>query len=131
MDWVKLGGEGLLDVVYAFNTQAEVMVVEILLNGVKNHFKRCSIVRNWFRENNKNVVVDCQGNWSIFGEDDEEYVTAETFSYKYFTEVYTSLTDLKSHYKQLAKQYHPDVVGGSTETMQTINEEFEIIKTLL
>jgi len=34
-----------------------------------------------------------------------------------------TLDEVKALYKQLAKQYHPDL-GGDTETMQSINREF-------
>ena len=34
-----------------------------------------------------------------------------------------TLDEVKAVYKQLAKQYHPDL-GGDTETMQSINKEY-------
>ena len=34
-----------------------------------------------------------------------------------------NLEEVKAKYKQLAKQYHPDL-GGDTATMQEINREF-------
>ena len=49
---------------------------------------------------------------------------------KYFTNCH-SLEDLKAEYRRLVKIHHPDM-GGSTETMQAINDEhdrvFEILK---
>lgn len=41
---------------------------------------------------------------------------------KWFNEC-TSLKEVKTVYKKLAKQYHPDL-GGDTATMQEINKEF-------
>jgi len=37
---------------------------------------------------------------------------------------YDDLPTLKKRYRELAKKYHPDKQGGSTEIMQQINEEF-------
>ena len=51
---------------------------------------------------------------------------------KYFANVQT-LEELKKQYKKLAKQYHPDLNGGTTnEIMKEINNEydklFEVVK---
>ncbi len=43
----------------------------------------------------------------------------------YFKNI-TSLIELKKQYRALAKQHHPDR-GGSTEAMQEINKEFEVL----
>ncbi len=43
----------------------------------------------------------------------------------YFQNI-TSLVSLKKQYRALAKQHHPDR-GGSTEAMQQINKEFEVL----
>ncbi len=43
----------------------------------------------------------------------------------YFQNI-TSLVGLKKQYRALAKQHHPDR-GGSTEAMQQINKEFEVL----
>ena len=42
---------------------------------------------------------------------------------QYFNQCST-IEDVKTLYKQLAKQYHPDC-GGDTATMQAINEEYD------
>ena len=42
---------------------------------------------------------------------------------KYF-EGLTDENAIKSHYKDLAKRYHPDI-GGDTETMKIINEQYK------
>lgn len=44
---------------------------------------------------------------------------------KYFNNI-TSLADLKSQYRELALKNHPDM-GGSTEKMQAINAEFDLL----
>jgi hypothetical protein len=44
---------------------------------------------------------------------------------RYFQNI-TSLAGLKKQYRTLAKEHHPDR-GGSTETMQVINREFEVL----
>jgi len=49
-------------------------------------------------------------------------LTIKTNNMKYFKECRT-LDEVKAMYKQLAKQYHPDL-GGDTETMQAINSEY-------
>jgi len=41
---------------------------------------------------------------------------------QYFSNCKT-IEEVKAHYKQLAKQYHPDL-GGDTATMQAINREY-------
>lgn len=41
----------------------------------------------------------------------------------YFTNI-QSIEDLKAQYKKLARQHHPDL-GGSLETMQEINAEYD------
>lgn len=48
---------------------------------------------------------------------------------EYFKEA-KSLDDLKQIYKRLAKQFHPDL-GGCTETMKAINEQYEKLSTKL
>ena len=53
---------------------------------------------------------------------------------KYFVNVKT-LEELKKQYKKLAKQYHPDLNGGTTnEIMKAINAEydklFELVKNI-
>lgn len=42
----------------------------------------------------------------------------------YFKNI-TTLTELRSQYKQLLKKYHPDNKGGSEEITKTINKEYE------
>ncbi|MBQ2174400.1 MAG: molecular chaperone DnaJ [Alphaproteobacteria bacterium] len=42
---------------------------------------------------------------------------------KYFNGI-TTIEDLKKEYKRLALKYHPDL-GGDTQTMQAINNEYE------
>ena len=44
--------------------------------------------------------------------------------YKYFKGDYNTIQEVKSAYKKLAFQYHPDK-GGSTEIMQEINNEYD------
>lgn len=44
----------------------------------------------------------------------------------YFVNV-TTLEELRSQYKKLLKQYHPDNVGGSEEATKTINIEYEAL----
>ena len=44
----------------------------------------------------------------------------------YFVNV-TTLEELRSQYKKLLKQYHPDNVGGSEEAKKTINIEYEAL----
>lgn len=46
---------------------------------------------------------------------------------KYF-EGLTSESEIKSRYKELAKQYHPDK-GGDTAIMQEINKQYELVLT--
>ena len=47
---------------------------------------------------------------------------------QYFTNI-TTIEGLKAKYKELCKRHHPDL-GGSTEAMQAINEEYEqMLKT--
>lgn len=41
-----------------------------------------------------------------------------------------TLDEVKALYKQLAKQYHPDL-GGDTETMQALNREYAFISAKL
>jgi len=48
---------------------------------------------------------------------------------KYFKDIKT-ISELKREYYKLAKQYHPDV-GGTTEIMQKINGEYDILFVLL
>lgn len=45
---------------------------------------------------------------------------------KYFIPTPATLEELKAMYKRLAMQNHPDL-GGSTETMQEINTEYETL----
>lgn len=47
---------------------------------------------------------------------------------KYFKA--TNMEDLKKEYKKLAMKYHPDRPGGSTEIMQEINNEYELLSNL-
>lgn len=42
----------------------------------------------------------------------------------------TSRQALKKRYKELIKIYHPDNLGGDTETIQEINREYEKLKKL-
>ena len=44
--------------------------------------------------------------------------------YKYFVGVYNTIQEVKSEYRKLAFQYHPDK-GGSVEDMQKINNEYD------
>ena len=45
---------------------------------------------------------------------------------KYLTEKYSSIEQLKKDYRAWAKKLHPDV-GGSTEEMKILNNEFDYI----
>lgn len=49
---------------------------------------------------------------------------------KYFTGQANSIEELKKEYKKLAMANHPDR-GGSTQAMQEINSEYEILSTKL
>lgn len=49
---------------------------------------------------------------------------------KYFSQV-SSLEELRSQYKKLLKQYHPDNASGSTEATQEINAKYEQLFKLL
>lgn len=49
---------------------------------------------------------------------------------KYFTGQITTIEELKKEYKKLAMKNHPDR-GGSTEAMQEINAEYEILSKKL
>mgnify|MGYP000861102754 CR=1 FL=1 len=42
-----------------------------------------------------------------------------------------TLQDLKKLYFTLAKKYHPDITDGDLETMQTINNEYDYLKSRL
>lgn len=50
-------------------------------------------------------------------------------NYKYFTDPQT-LESLKSQYRSLAFQHHPDR-GGDTETMKAVNSEYDTLFTIL
>lgn len=53
------------------------------------------------------------------------YLTSKFNIMKYFTNCKT-IDEIKSKYKKLAKQFHPDC-GGDTKTMQEINTEYAFI----
>lgn len=46
----------------------------------------------------------------------------------FYFEGLTTETEIKARYKELAKQYHPDL-GGSTEAMKQVNEQYEKVLT--
>ena len=45
---------------------------------------------------------------------------------KWFQEVKT-VEELRTRYRELLKQYHPDSKGGSTEVTQEINAEYDLL----
>lgn len=45
--------------------------------------------------------------------------------YKYLNRQYKTVEELKKHYRELSKQYHPDINPEGLEIMKTINNEFE------
>ena len=45
--------------------------------------------------------------------------------YIHLTDDYKNLEELKKHYRELTKKYHPDVNSQGLEAMQKINVEFE------
>lgn len=45
--------------------------------------------------------------------------------YKYLNKDYKTVEELKKHYRELSKKYHPDINNEGLETMQKINLEFE------
>ena len=47
--------------------------------------------------------------------------------YKYLNQNYKTTEDLKKHYRELSKQYHPDINPNGSDAMKTINNEFEIL----
>ena len=49
---------------------------------------------------------------------------------KYFNPTPKTVEQLKKMYKKLAMQYHPDL-GGSTEVMQQVNNEYDTLFTRL
>jgi curved DNA-binding protein CbpA len=51
-------------------------------------------------------------------------------TYTYFKPTPTTAEELKSQYRKLAMQHHPDR-GGSTKAMQAINNEFDDLFSLL
>jgi DnaJ-class molecular chaperone with C-terminal Zn finger domain len=50
--------------------------------------------------------------------------------YKWFNGV-TTIEELRKKYRELLKQYHPDNDGGSVETTQEINSEYDRIFAVL
>lgn len=49
-------------------------------------------------------------------------------NYKYFTPTPKTLEELKGLYRKLVFQHHPDK-GGSTEAMQAVNQEYDLLFT--
>lgn len=47
--------------------------------------------------------------------------------YKYLNQNYSNLEELKKHYKELAKKFHPDYNENGLETMKIINNEYEVL----
>ena len=45
---------------------------------------------------------------------------------KYFKDI-KSFEDLKKQFRKLAMKYHPDRPHGDSETMKTINNEYDIL----
>ena len=46
---------------------------------------------------------------------------------RYFQPKPTTLEELKKAYRQLAKDHHPDAVGGDGESMKIINNEYDFL----
>ena len=51
--------------------------------------------------------------------------------YKYLNQNYLTVEELKKHYRELSKQYHPDINPNGSESMKTINNEFEILFNIM
>lgn len=47
--------------------------------------------------------------------------------YKYLNQNYKSVEELKKHYRELSRQYHPDLNPEGLEIMKIINNEFETL----
>ena len=47
--------------------------------------------------------------------------------YKYLNQNYKTVEDLKKHYRELSKKYHPDINPEGNEAMKIINNEFEVL----
>lgn len=47
--------------------------------------------------------------------------------YKYLNKNYNNLEELKFHYKELAKKYHPDYNPDGLKAMQILNNEYDIL----
>ena len=46
--------------------------------------------------------------------------------YKYFTREYETITDIKHHFRELSKRYHPDL-GGTEEQFKEMYKEYEYL----
>lgn len=46
--------------------------------------------------------------------------------YKYFTREYETITDIKKHFRELSKRYHPDL-GGTEEQFKEMYKEYEYL----
>lgn len=44
--------------------------------------------------------------------------------YKYFTKEYETISDIKKHFRELSKKYHPDK-GGTDEQFRELYNEYE------
>ena len=47
--------------------------------------------------------------------------------YNYLNKEYNTVEELKKHYRELSKKYHPDINENGSDAMKTINNEFEIL----
>ena len=46
--------------------------------------------------------------------------------YKYFTKEYETISDIKKHFRELSKKYHPDK-GGTDEQFRELYNEYEYL----
>lgn len=51
--------------------------------------------------------------------------------YKYLTSNYKTVEELKKHYRELSREYHPDLNPDGLESMKVINNEFEELFPIL